>query len=439
MSYTVKDVLKMEVAPALGCTEPVAIALGAAAARALLPDKPIDFIEVWVDPNIYKNGLAVTIPGTGGLIGLETAAAIGAVGGDPALKLEVLEPIGEETVSESQELLRSNKIKVNLLPDHKGLYIKTVITSGKERAETTIEHMHDNIVSLKLNGRKVKATQLLSKGFNARDKKSLAKLERWLTQLTLAELLEMVADLDAEDMDFLEEGIQYNLRLAEDGLQHGQGLGVGKTLERLVRQRLVKKDMILAARMLTSAAADARMAGVKLPAMSSAGSGNHGLTAILPIKAVEGFVECDHRTTLEAIGLSHIITGYIKALTGWLSAVCGCSIAAGAGAAAGVAYLLAGNIHHIAGAIKNLTEDLAGVICDGAKAGCALKLATAAGTAVQAALFSLQGVNVMATDGIIGSSPEKTMQNIGTLSTQGMIETDRTILKIMIEKQFAEF
>ena len=202
---------------------------------------------------------------------------------------------------------------------------------------------------------------------------------------------------------------------------------------------LIKKDMILAARMLTSAAADARMAGVKLPAMSSAGSGNHGLTAVLPIKAVEDYVECDQETLLRAVGLSHIITAYVKAHTGRLSAVCGCSIAAGAGAAAGVAYLLAGDIQHIAGAIKNLTEDLAGVICDGAKGGCALKLATAAGTAVQSALFSLQGVNVMATDGIIGASPEKTMQNIGTLSTQGMIETDRTILKIMIEKQFSEY
>jgi L-cysteine desulfidase len=197
--------------------------------------------------------------------------------------------------------------------------------------------------------------------------------------------------------------------------------------------------MIHEARKLTSAAADARMAGVKLPAMSSAGSGNHGLTAILPITAVADFVDCDHNTLLEAICLSHMITAFVKAQTGRLSAVCGCSIAAGAGATAGITYLMAGNVHHIAGAIKNLTEDLAGVICDGAKAGCALKLATAAGTAVQAALFSLQGVTVLPTDGIIGHSPEQTMQNIGTLSTQGMIETDRTILKIMLQKQFSGY
>ncbi len=156
----------------------------------------------------------------------------------------------------------------------------------------------------------------------------------------------------------------------------------------------------------------------------------------MPILAVKDFAESDQETMLKAIGLSHIVTAYIKAHTGRLSALCGCSIAAGAGATAGVTYLLGGDIRHIAGAIKNLIEDLAGVICDGAKAGCALKLATAAGTAVQAALFSLQGVNVGVMDGIIGDSPEQTMRNIGILSTQGMIETDRTILKIMLEKQF---
>jgi L-cysteine desulfidase len=439
MQYTVKDILKMEVAPALGCTEPVAIALGAAAARALLPDKTISSIEVSVDPNIYKNGLAVTIPGTEGLVGLETAAAVGALGGDPALKLEVLGPIDDEAVAQARELIKSGKVKIKLLPQRKGLYIKTRIRNGENTAESVIRDLHDNVVSLKINGQNVKDSPLLSENVKKKGTKNLASLEAWLKDLKLKDLLELVDSLDRDDMNFLEEGVQYNLRLAENGLKHGQGLGVGKTLERLVRQGLIKKDMILAARMLTSAAADARMAGVKLPAMSSAGSGNHGLTAVLPIKAVEDYVECDPDTLLRAIGLSHIITAYVKAHTGRLSAVCGCSIAAGAGAAAGVAYLLAGDIQHIAGAIKNLTEDLAGVICDGAKGGCALKLATAAGTAVQSALFSLQGVNVMATDGIIGASPEKTMQNIGTLSTQGMIETDRTILKIMIEKQFSDY
>ena len=438
MTYTVKDILKIQVAPALGCTEPVAIALGAAAAVSLLPEKQIDEIEIWVDPNIYKNGLAVSIPGTGGLSGLDMASAVGALGGDAALKLEVLDSVDSPAISAAQKIVKAGRVKVNLLRDQVGIFIKTIVKGNGHTAESVITGLHDNIVSLALDGRTMTDHVLLPKAGSGDGKRRLADLEAWLKGLSLDQLLELLDDLDDEDLKFLKSGVDVNMRLADYGLKHGPGLGVGRTMERLVRQGLMKRDMITAARILASSAADARMSGVKLPAMSSAGSGNHGLTAILPIVAVEKFITVDHRTTLEAIGLSHIITAYVKAHTGRLSAICGCSVAAGAGATAGVTYLMGGAKLHIAGAIKNLTEDLAGVICDGAKGGCALKLATAAGTAVQASLFALQGVNVSATDGIIGRSSEDTMKNIGTLTTQGMIETDRTILNIMLDKQFSD-
>jgi L-cysteine desulfidase len=438
MTFSVKDILTIQVAPALGCTEPVAIALGAAAAVSLLPDKRVDAIEIWVDPNIYKNGLAVSIPGTDGLSGLDMASALGAFGGDPAKRLEVLDSVDEAAVSAAKKLIDAQRVKVNLLTDQVGLHIKTVVNGGGHSAASVITGMHDNIVSLILDDQAIIENDLLPAGGSADSSTRLSDLEAWLKELTLDQLLELLDDLDEEDLNFLESGVAVNLRLADYGLKHGSGLGVGRTLERLVRQGLIKRDMITAARILASSAADARMSGVKLPAMSSAGSGNHGLTAILPIVAIEDFIDVDHRIVLEAIGLSHIITAYVKAFTGRLSAICGCSVAAGAGATAGVTYLMGGTKHHIAGAIKNLTEDLAGVICDGAKGGCALKLATAAGTAVQAALFSLQGVNVSFTDGIIGRSPEDTMKNIGTLTTKGMIDTDRTILNIMLEKHFSD-
>lgn len=438
MSYTVKDILKIQVAPALGCTEPVAIALGAAAAVSLLPEKQIDDIEIWVDPNIYKNGLAVSIPGTGGLSGLDMASALGAFGGDADLRLEVLDTVDEAAVSAARQMVDAGRVKVNLLRDQVGLLIRTVVKGSGQVAESVITGLHDNIVSLSLDGKAITDSGLLPVAQSGDGKSRLADLEAWLKERSLDQLIELLDDLDDDDLAFLESGIEVNLRLADYGLKHGSGLGVGRTLERLVRQGLMKRDMITAARIMASSAADARMSGVKLPAMSSAGSGNHGLTAILPIVAIEEFITVDHLTVVKAIGLSHIITAYVKAYTGRLSAICGCSVAAGAGATAGVTYLMGGTKHHIAGAIKNLTEDLAGVICDGAKGGCALKLATAAGTAVQAALFSLQGVNVSFTDGIIGRSPEDTMKNIGTLTTQGMIETDRTILNIMLEKQFSD-
>lgn len=439
MKYTAKDILRLEVAPALGCTEPVAIALASAAAAALLDERRVDALDIWVDPNIYKNGMAVAIPGTPGLSGLDMAGALGALAGDPALKLEVLAPIDDAAVRAAERILKADKVKVRLLEDHKGLYIRAMVRSGHQRAKAIVQDQHDHITGLELNGKAITAHPLLVCGDHTKCDSGLAGLEAWLKERSLAELVDLVDQFDQDDLAFIEEGIATNLRLAEYGLKHGPGMGVGQALDRLVRQRIIRKDMIQAARILTSAAADARMAGAKLPAMSSAGSGNHGLTAILPLCAVFDYVDCDRPTLLQAVGLSHIITAYIKAHTGRLSAVCGCSIAAGAGVSAGVAYLMAGSISHIAGAIKNVAEDLAGVICDGAKTGCALKLATAAGTAVQAALFSLQGVTVQPTDGIIDHSPEQTMQNIGTLSTQGMIETDRTILKIMLEKQFSDY
>ncbi len=436
MSYTIKDILRMEVAPALGCTEPSAVALAAAAAASLLPCRTIDGIELWVDPNIYKNGFAVSIPGAEGESGIDLSAALGAFGGDPHLKLEVLRPISRETLRASKGLVARKSVIVNVLNEKRsGIYIRAQLRSGRQMAEAVIEDVHDNIVSLSLDGIPVRGHPLLCG--TSKSQNNIRALEEWLANRSLQELIALLDDLDGDDLAFLHEGVDQNTKLAEYGLTYGPGLGVGLALERLVREGLLKKDMVLAARILTSAASDARMAGVKMPAMSSAGSGNHGLTAILPIWAVKDYVTCDDEDcVLRAIALSHVITAHIKAHTGRLSAICGCSIAAGAGATGGITYLMGGSHRHIAGAIKNVIGDLAGVICDGAKAGCSLKLATAAGTAVQSALFALHGLDIQPTDGIVAVSSEETMRNVGQLSTQGMIETDRTILEIMVQKRF---
>lgn len=435
MAFTIKDVLRAEIAPALGCTDPVAIALGAAAAASILPARDIDGIEIWVDPNIFKNGLAVTIPGTGGLSGLDTAAALGALGGDAARSLEVLAPIDQDVVAKAGDLVRDGRVKVHLMSDHQGILIKTRLTSGPLQAESVIRDFHDRLESLTLDGQAIHDHPLLA-GAAVGPGAAADRVESWLQGLTLPELTGLIDDLDAEDLEFLEQGAEYNLRLAEYGLEHGPGLGIGRSLQKLADQKMLAMDMSLAARMLTAAAADARMGGVKLPAMASAGSGNHGLTAVLPLWAVKDYVDCDRQRVLEGIGLSHLLTAYVKAHTGRLSAVCGCTIAAGAGAAAGITHLLGGDVGRVSGAVKNLIEDLAGVICDGAKAGCALKLATAAASAVEAALFSMRGVVVHA--GIIGDTMEQTTRNIGALSTEGMIDADRTILGIMLHQRFSD-
>lgn len=436
MKFSVKDVLEMEVSLALGCTEPVAIALGAAAAMSIYADKgiqTIDKIVLTVDPNIYKNGLAVMIPGSGGLAGLDTASALGAFGGDASQNMEVLGALSDETVEVAKKFLEEKRVEVKLR-DENGLYVETIITAGEDTVRSLITDVHNNVVSLTFNGEEYESP-LVAKDAKTSSGSRLAELEEWLRELTLDDIFELMGELDDADLSFLEEGVKHNLALAEYGLKYGSGLGIGKAIERLLKQKLLVNDMTTSARMLTSAAADARMDGVNLPAMSSGGSGNHGLTAILPIWAVKDFIDADRDTVLRSIGLSHIVTAYVKAHTGRLSAVCGCSVAAGAGATAGITYLVGGDVDHMEGAIKNILEDLAGVICDGAKAGCAIKLNTAAGAAVQAALFSIQGVNVKDTDGIIGECAQKTVQNLGELSSEGMVQTDKTVLKIMLEKQ----
>ncbi len=435
--YSIKEILQFEVSPALGCTEPAAVALCTSAAQTVLGNGEFDSIELWLSPNIYKNAFAVAIPGTEGAVGIDLAAVLGAIAGDPDLRLEVLEPADEKAIKKAMAFLDKNEVKINLLKEKSGIYIRAKIVCGSDVSEAEIEDSHDRIVSLKLNGEMQTGHPLLS-GIQE-EQQSHDELEAFLKEQTLASLLEMINEMDEDDYTFIQRGVDYNLKLAQQGLTYGSGLGIGRTLEQMVRMKLINKDMILQSRILTSAACDARMSGVKLPAMSSAGSGNHGLTAVLPVWAVKDYIEIDDdREVLKAIALSHLVTGYIKAHTGRLSAVCGCSVAAGAGATAGVTYLLGGSLGHIAGAIKNLISDLAGVICDGAKSGCALKLSTAAGTAVQSALLSLHGINVKESDGIIDLSPEKTIDNMGELSNEGMIETDRTILKIMMDKALCE-
>ncbi len=432
--YSIKDILNIEVAPALGCTEPAAVALCTAAAGQVLVDKNLDSIELWLSPSIYKNAFAVAIPGARGAVGIDLAAALGFLCGDPKLRLEVLEPVNAGAIQEARKLIASDKIRIHLAGDRSDIFIRCRLTAGTETTEAIVQETHDNLVRLSHNGRNISDHPLLSGSTESQT--DVQKLEDFLRKHTLEGLMALIESMDDEDFEFVKRGVDYNLALSQCGLTQDCGMGVGRTLEQLVREGLIKRDMILDARILTSSAADARMGGAKLPAMSSAGSGNHGLTAVLPIWAVKDYLAVDsEQDVLKAIALSHVVTAYIKAHTGRLSAVCGCSIAAGAGA--GIAYLMGGNLSHVSGAIKNLISDLAGVICDGAKASCALKLATAAGTAVQSALFSLHGINVKDSDGIITVTTEQTTRNVGRISTEGMIETDRTILKIMMDKQFS--
>ncbi|MFO7816923.1 MAG: serine dehydratase subunit alpha family protein [Thermodesulfobacteriota bacterium] len=433
MNISIKDILKLEVAPALGCTEPTAVALGGAAAASLGPRESVpDRIDIRVDPNIFKNGLAVNIPGTNGRCGLDLASALGCLFGDPKKKMQVLQGVKEADVQKAVELIASGKVKVDLAEDRHGIYVKTTVRHGNDSYVSIIETQHDHVTELYVNGNSVDNPFAPHPG-KSQASLNVSELEAVLHDLSLEDALEISAGIDEGDMDFIERGIEMNMRLADFGLNNECGLQVGRKL-RGMEGKWLNPDIVHECRVYTSAAADARMAGVPLPAMSSAGSGNHGLTAIIPIKLVADKIGASRRDLCRAVALSHVITACVKSHTGRLAAICACSVASGAGAASAVAWLLGGDKKQIGSAINNIIEDLAGVICDGAKNSCALKLATASGNAVTAAFFALNGLGVQATDGIIDASAMRTIANVGRMSSQGMTETDKIILKIMLDK-----
>ena len=434
MSYTLSDFLRAEVRPALGCTEPVAVALAAAAATEQLPVRPPERIRVKVDGNVFKNGLAVLIPGTDGQRGLDLAAGMGAVAGDAGRFMQVLEGMRRDQVEQAAALVQAGQVAVELLPDTRGLFIQADVVAGGETARAVIQGAHDCIVSLHRNDQPITESPLLNTGKAHQGGHDVRQVEQWLKGQPLAALLALADQATETELALVRQGVEMNHHLADYGLTHVCGLGVGRALEDMAQNGVLQRDMSLAAKILTAAAADARMAGVGLPAMSSAGSGNNGLTAILPIWAAGAFVDCPEATLLKAIALSHLVTAYIKTYTGRLSAVCSCSLAAGAGSAAGLAFALGTGAPGVTRAINNLIEDLGGVLCDGAKTGCALKLATAAGAAVQAALLAQRGVGAVAVEGILGASPEQSVAHLGRICGEGMEQTGSTILGIMMEK-----
>ncbi|MFP4613571.1 MAG: L-serine ammonia-lyase, iron-sulfur-dependent, subunit alpha [Spirochaetaceae bacterium] len=432
--YSSQDILRLVTAPALGCTEPAAIALSAAAAASLLPaGEKIRRMEVTLDPNLYKNALGVLIPGSGGRAGIELAAAMGAAGGDPTKGLEVLTSVDAGGLERAEVLLSGKQVSARIDETCDGLYIHTRIDGTDATAEATVSGMHDRISSLALDGQEQTTHPFLASGADAGEQ--LDRLERWLRDRRISELVAIALDLDEEAEALIRRGIDYNMALADYGFRHGGGLGVGRGLERAVGEGILSDDLFTAARKTAAAASDARMSGAPLPAMSSSGSGNHGITATNIIAAAARRLGSPDRVLLEAVSIAHVLTAYIKAHTGRLSALCGTAVAAGAGAAAGFMHLRGGDEEALQAAVVHVIEDLAGIICDGAKASCALKVATAAGSAVQAGLLAGSGLWPAAGEGIVSGEAEQTVRNLGRLSKPGMVETDRTILAIMQEEQ----
>ena len=407
--------------------------LSAAAAVALLKEKTIESIEVATDPNIYKNAIGVIIPGSEGQSGIPLAAAMGAVVGDPKNRLQIFSTIDKQGLEKAESLLRAGKVSAEIKEGQAGLYIRTVIKAGGHTVEAVISGRHDHIESLSVDGESQKDHPLLA-GKGSEDS-NVEDLKQWLTSLSIGEIVDLLDSLDRDDVAYIQRGIDLNMELVKYGLSHGPGLGVGKTQQSLIRQGLLKNDMVLAGGIFASAGIDSRMGGAMLPAMTLAGSGNQGIAASTPIVAAIDFTNLeDNLLLVKSVALSYLITCYIKALAGRIGPLCGSSVAGGAGVAAGITYLLGGTVEKIGGAIKNHIETFAAIICDGAKTSCALKVGEAASSGVKSALMALQGTVVKPVDGIIDESPETTMRNLGKLTRSGLKSMDPAILDIMLHK-----
>jgi L-cysteine desulfidase len=423
-SDAIIELLKSQVMPALGCTEPIAVALAAAKAREELGKIP-EFVKISVSPNIYKNSLGVYIPGTGDM-GIHLAAALGIVAGVSSLKLQVLQKVEAKDITLAREMVINDRIKVVPITDREGLYIKV---EADDACEVIIEGKHDHIASVKVNGRII--LRLAREAENC-----LAESADDFETQTISGLREIIEAIELEKITFIAEGIEMNQQIAAEGMKNRHGLGLGPALETLIGKEVLAADMVSKTRMLTASAADARMSGVKMPVMTSGGSGNQGIAAILPVVIAAEHYGISNDQLLRAVTFSHLLNIYIKKYTGKLSAVCGCAISAGAGAAAAVVWMLGGTDEQISGAVKNIIGNLFGMICDGAKASCSFKLSTASSEALLAAMLALNDIVISGRDGIIFPTAEETIIHMGEICVKGMKVADQTILDIMMRKDY---
>lgn len=412
------DILIDQVSPALGCTEPIAVALAVAKAKETL-DSPPEKIEIKVDRNIFKNALSVGIPGTDEK-GMHIAVALALLVGKSEYNLEVLKNVTQEDVPSAQEIIKKNIINVSIDEDIVGLYVDVIVANQQGKARVVIKDKHDNIVLVEKNDEVIFAKEETTENkISLRDN---------IKNMSLKDLVEFVDQVDLKELDIVDQSIEMNKKIAEAGMDSKYSQVLSQELE------VSAMDCKTYVKFLTGTACYARMSGYPLPVMSCAGSGNHGLTAVLPIVAVGEKKQIDRKKIIRAVALSQLVTIYVKSYTGTLSPVCGCGVAAGVGASAGIVYLLNGNAEQIAGAIKNMTGTLAGVICDGGKPGCAFKLSISAGAALESAMMALSDIIISSFDGIVDETAEKTIMNLGKVSTDGMVNTDKTILEIMLEK-----
>ena len=416
--------INREVVPAIGCTEPIAVALCVAKATETLGCRP-EKIQALLSANILKNAMGVGIPGTG-MIGLPIAIALGALIGKSEYQLEVLKDSTPEAVEEGKKLIDEQAISIGLKEGIKEkLYIEIICEAQGKKATAIISGGHTNFVYI-AQGEEV----LLNKQSVTSSEASNNDIE-----LTLQKVYDFATQSPIEELKFILETRNLNKKAAERSFQGSYGHQLGKTLNSKKNEKLMMGDNTFTHILsYTSAACDARMAGAMIPVMSNSGSGNQGITATLPVVV---YAEDNHKSEDEltrALVLSHLTVIYIKQSLGRLSALCGCVVAA-TGSSCGITYLMGGGYEQITYAVKNMIANITGMICDGAKPSCALKLTSGVSTAVLSAILAMEGKCVTSVEGIIDDDVDKSIRNLTRIGSQGMNETDKLVLEIMTNKQ----
>jgi L-cysteine desulfidase len=421
-----KEVLKHEVFPALGCTEPIAVAHAAGIAAHKI-DGDIEEISITVDPGVYKNGFAVIVPNTGGEKGNLIAGVLGALIKKPELKMEVLKDVKEEMIGRAKALIRAKKAKISYDSSKTDLYIEVFLKTKGNSSRAVIENAHTNLVRLEKNNQTLFEKKQKESNSAGKEYKAILK------EMKISELIDSAQHMDDEDYDYIKRGIEMNLEISKAGQKLEK---VGYYIFNSVNRGCLVNDVYLSSKILTASAADARMAGIDLPAMSSGGSGNQGIVSILvPYNAGKIF-KIEEKIILQSIALSHLMNSYIKCFTGDLSPLCGCATAAGVCATAAIVYQQCGNdMEKITLAVNSLISDLGGMLCDGAKGGCALKVASATDSAIRCAYMALDNYGISHLEGFVGKTAEETIYNLSKISILSMPKVNETILGIMLDKR----
>lgn len=414
--------IKREVVPAIGCTEPVAVSLCVARATELLGAKP-DSVSVRLSANILKNAMGVGIPGTG-MIGLPIAIALGVLVGRSEYGLEVLKDADEKAVEAGRRFIEEKRISVQLKEGiTEKLYIEVTVTASGHYAEAIISGGHTTFVYMRrddevlLDERKPSSEQA-----NVQD-----------VELTLQRVYDFATTSPVEELQFILESRRLNKAAAESAFAADYGHSLGKTLRGEKEIKIMGDSIFSRILSYTSSACDARMGGAMVPVMSNSGSGNQGITATLPVVVYGEECGASEEQIIRALTLSHLTVIYIKQSLGRLSALCGCVVAA-SGSSCGITYLMGGGYEEVAMAVKNMIANLTGMICDGAKPSCALKLASGVSTAVLSAMMAMEHRCVSKLEGIIDEDVDTSIRNLTSIGRDGMDETDKLILNIMTEK-----